>query len=168
MFHRLRILTVAGLCALASACGPSGAPQQSASTPPAAAPAPAPAAAPAISAAATAAVAALPAPYNTGDIDNGHAKFALCQACHSILPGAPNMTGPNLNGVVGRMAGSAPGYSYSDAMKGAGWTWDAQHLDTWLAGPQKMLPGAKMTFVGLANPQDRIDVIAYLASAGAH
>jgi cytochrome c len=109
--------------------------------------------------------ASLPAPLNTADIDNGHAKFALCQACHTILPGAPNMTGPNLNGVFGRKAGSVASYSYSDAMKGASWTWDASHLDAWLSGPQKMLPGTKMTFVGLSDPKDRIDVIAYLATA---
>jgi cytochrome c len=75
------------------------------------------------------------------------------------------MTGPNLHGVFGRKAGSLAGFTYSDAMKGAGWTWDAQHLDAWLAGPQKLLPGTKMTFVGLTNAKDRIDVIAYLASA---
>jgi cytochrome c len=107
----------------------------------------------------------LPAPYNTGDPDNGQAKFALCQACHTVTAGGPNMTGPNLHGIFGRKAATLPGYTYSDAMKGAGWTWDAQHLDAWLAGPTKVLPGTKMTFVGLPNPKDRIDVIAYLKIA---
>ncbi len=113
----------------------------------------------------SAALAALPAPYNTGDVDNGHAKFALCQACHTVIAGAPNMVGPNLHGVFGRQAGALESYSYSNAMKAAGWTWDAEHLDTWLTNPAKAVPGTKMTFAGLPNPKDRIDVIAYLKVA---
>jgi cytochrome c len=106
--------------------------------------------------------AALPAPYNTADLANGEAKFAFCTACHSIAPGGPNMTGPNLHGVVGRKAGTAPDFNYSDAVKGAGFTWDAARLQTWLSGPAAMLPGTKMTFPGLHDPKDRTDVIAYL------
>jgi cytochrome c len=106
--------------------------------------------------------ATLPAPYNTADLANGQAKFALCSACHTIAPGGPNMTGPNLHGVVGRKAGSAPDYNYSDAVKNAGFTWDATHLDTWLSAPKSMLPDTKMTFPGLHDPKDRTDVIAYL------
>lgn len=106
--------------------------------------------------------AALPAPYNTADLANGEAKFAFCSACHAITPGGPNMTGPNLHGVVGRKAGAAPDYNYSDAVKTAGFVWDAAHLDKWLSGPQAMLPGTKMTFPGLKDPKDRTDVIAYL------
>ena len=51
-------------------------------------------------------LAELPAPYNTGDIDNGKSKFAQCAACHTTAEGGPNMTGPNLYGVFGRKAGS--------------------------------------------------------------
>lgn len=106
--------------------------------------------------------AALPAPYNTADLSNGEAKFAMCAACHSIAPGGPNMTGPHLHGVVGRKAGSVADYNYSDAIKTAGFTWDAAHLDTWITAPRAMFPGTKMTFVGLKDPKDRTDVIAYL------
>jgi cytochrome c len=106
--------------------------------------------------------ASLPAPYNTADLTNGQAKFAFCSACHTITPGGPNMTGPNLHGVVGRKAGTAADYNYSDAVKNAGFTWDAAHLDKWLTNPQAMLPGTKMTFPGLKDPKDRTDVIAYL------
>jgi len=109
-----------------------------------------------------AALASLPAPYNTGDLAKGKAKFALCQSCHTIAPGGPNMTGPNLYGVFGRKAGAAPGYSYSDAMKAAGFTWDAAHLDAWLDDPRGYLKGTKMTFAGLKDPKDRIDLIAFL------
>jgi cytochrome c len=156
-----RLIGLVSLCALAAACGPSGKAPPAEQTP---APA-APEAGQPASAEVAAALASLPAPYNTGDPDNGQAKFALCMACHSITAGGPNMTGPNLHGVFGRKAGTAPGYSYSDAMKAAGWTWDAQRLDTWLASPVTALPGTKMTFVGLPDPKDRIDVIAYLKVA---
>jgi cytochrome c len=109
-----------------------------------------------------AAQASLPAPYNTADLANGEAKFALCASCHTITPGGPNMTGPNLHGVVGRKAGTAPGYNYSDALKAAGFTWDGAHLDTWVTNPRADVAGTKMSFVGLKDPKDRTDVIAYL------
>jgi len=106
--------------------------------------------------------ASLPAPYNAADLANGEAKFAMCASCHSIAPGGPNMTGPHLHGVVGRKAGSVADYNYSDAIKNAGFSWDAARLDTWIAAPRTMLPGTKMSFVGMKDPKDRTDVIAYL------
>ena len=106
--------------------------------------------------------ASLPAPYNTADLSNGEAKFAMCGACHSIAPGGPNMTGPHLHGVVGRKAGSVADYNYSDVIKNAGFTWDPAHLNTWISGPRAMFPGTKMSFAGLKDPKDRTDVIAYL------
>src|SRR5947208_879303 len=63
-----------------------------------------------------AALAKLPAPYNTADLANGESKFALCSTCHTLAEGGPNMTGPNLHGVFGRKAATAPGFSYSDAL----------------------------------------------------
>ena len=157
-----RLSGLIGLACLVglSACGPAPAPAPTApaATPALAPPAPAGATPEQIAAA----LATLPAPYNTGDVDNGHAKFALCMACHTAVAGAPNMTGPNLHGIIGRKAATAPGYSYSDALKSAGWTWDPERLDAWLSGPAKVLPGTKMTFAGLPNAKDRIDVIAYL------
>jgi cytochrome c len=108
------------------------------------------------------ALAALPAPYNTADLANGESKFALCATCHTLPQGGPNMTGPNLHGVFGRKAGTLAGFSYSDPMKASGWTWDAARIDTWITDPKIALPGTKMTFVGLKDPKDRTDVIAYL------
>ena len=166
---RLPQLGLISLSALTVGCGPSSSPS---APPPAQTPsisaAPAPSetaeasAAPAAPVNQTAALADLPPPYNTGDPDNGQAKFALCLACHAIVAGAPDMVGPNLHGVIGRKAGSLAGYIYSDAMKKADWSWDPKHLDTWLANPGQMVEGTKMTFVGLPNAKDRIDVIAYL------
>jgi cytochrome c len=109
-----------------------------------------------------AAVASLPAPYNTADIDDGEAKFAICKSCHTLTSGGPDMTGPNLYGVFGRKVASKPGFNYSDALKAQTFTWDAQHLDTWLTDPKAMVPNTRMTFPGFKDQKDRIDVIGYL------
>ena len=110
-----------------------------------------------------ASVADLPAPYNTADLENGRLKFAECKSCHTIKAGGPNGKGPNLHGVFGRKAGTLKGFKYSDAVKKAGFDWDYEHLDGWLAKPKAYLPGTKMSFKGVPDPKDRIDVIGYLA-----
>ena len=157
------ILAAAALAALAAACSPSQ------PEPKAADQAAAPAAAPALSAEEKQKLlASLPAPYNTADLDNGQAKFALCQSCHTITPGGANMTGPNLHGVFGKKSASNPDYKYSDALKGAGFVWDADHLNQWLEKPQTFLPGTKMTFAGLKEAKDRSDLIAYLMVETGH
>lgn len=107
-------------------------------------------------------LASLPAPYNAGDLENGRRAFARCRSCHTITPGGPNMTGPNLYGVFGREAGADAKFSYSHAMRTAGFTWDADKLDRWLQNPLTFLPGNKMTFPGLPDAGDRRDVIAFL------
>jgi cytochrome c len=107
-------------------------------------------------------LAALPAPYNAGDLENGRRAFARCRSCHTITPGGPNMAGPNLYGVFGRQAGALDKYSYSHALRTAGFTWDAEKLDHWLENPKTFLPGNKMTFAGLRDATDRRDVIAFL------
>ena len=108
------------------------------------------------------ALAALPAPYNTADLENGQRKFVLCRSCHTIVEGGANMTGPNLHGLFGRTAGSVEKFNYSDGVKAAGFIWDPSHLDKWLADPRGYIPGNRMTFVGIKDPQDRNDLIAYL------
>lgn len=156
--------------AAAEPSAPAGAePTQPAATPaPAASDAAAPAAAtpatatPAAPAAAASGVAALPAPYNTGDIENGKTVFARCRSCHTLAQGAPHGVGPNLYGVFGRKIGSAPGYTYSEAVKNSSIVLDAKHLDDWIANPRDYLPGTKMTFAGISNAKDRLDLIAYL------
>lgn len=107
-------------------------------------------------------LAALPAPYDQGNLDNGRAVFARCRSCHTITEGGPNMTGPNLYGVFGRQAGTHGDFRYSEAVKAAGFAWDADHLDHWLQGPQTFLKGTKMTFAGIPDATDRRDVIAFL------
>lgn len=97
----------------------------------------------------------------TGDAVHGKQIFMQCQACHSIEVGK-NMIGPSLAGVVGRPAGSIPGFAYSNANKQSGITWTAEKLFQYLEKPQRVVPGTKMTFPGLPKAQDRADVIAYL------
>jgi cytochrome c len=70
--------------------------------------------------------------------------------------------GPSLFGVVGRPAGTAPGYNYSEANKSSGKTWDDATLDTYLTNPKALVPGTKMVFPGLPDAADRANVIAYL------
>src|SRR5690348_13030387 len=67
----------------------------------------------------------LPAAYQSADLSNGEAKFALCRSCHTTDQGGSDMIGPNLWGVFGRKAGTKAGFSYSDGLAKAGWTWDA-------------------------------------------
>lgn len=142
----LKLTLVCGVALIAAACGKSGDPAASA----------------AADAANKAAVAALPAPYNTADIAHGKALFAQCRSCHTATEGGSDMVGPNLYGIFGKVAGTKPDFNYSPALKSAGFTWDAAHLDAWLKDPRGYLPGAKMTFPGLPQEKDRIDVIAYL------
>jgi len=86
--------------------------------------------------------------------------FAICSGCHAITPGQQG-SGPSLAGVWGRKAGSLPGYPFSDALKASNIVWDGRTLDTWLAGPIKMVPGTKMVFA-IPDPQARKAVVNYL------
>lgn len=157
------ILAAAALASLLAACSQSQ--NKGGETSPSAA---APAAPEPTDAEKQAILASYPAPYNTADLANGKAKFALCQSCHTITPGGANMTGPNLHGVFGRKSASKEDYKYSDALKGAGFVWDADHLSKWLEQPQTFLPGTKMTFAGLKDPKDRTDLIGYLMVETGH
>ncbi|MGZ3304314.1 MAG: c-type cytochrome [Asticcacaulis sp.] len=103
------------------------------------------------------------------DVAAGGKTFVKCQACHNNQEGGPNMTGPNLWGVVGRPTASHPGMSYSDGMmahakESPNWTYDQLYM--FLANPQKWVKGTKMTFAGVKKPEERINLIAYLRSQG--
>ncbi|MEE3626837.1 cytochrome c family protein [Nitrospirillum sp. BR 11752] len=99
-----------------------------------------------------------------GDPVKGEKVFRRCKACHSAEKDGADKLGPNLWGVVGRVSGSKDGFNYSPAMKGAGKTWDAATLDTYLTNPRALVPDNRMAFPGLPNAQDRADVIAYLST----
>jgi cytochrome c len=100
-----------------------------------------------------------------GDPTKGKQIFNKCMVCHSIQAGV-NKIGPSLHGVVGRKAGTVADYSYTDAMKNSGLTWDEATLNKYLTNPRKLVPGTRMIFVGLPKEPDRLDVIAYLKKAG--
>ncbi|KAI94280.1 cytochrome C [Rhodomicrobium udaipurense JA643] len=102
--------------------------------------------------------------YAAGDPVKGEQVFKQCKICHQVGPTAKPGVGPVQNNVVGSKAGTRPGFNYSEAMKNSGLTWDEATLDKYLENPKAIVPGTKMVFVGLKNPQDRADVIAFLAT----
>jgi cytochrome c len=97
-----------------------------------------------------------------GNTEAGATVFKKCLACHKVGPGATNGVGPSLNGVVGRQAGTYPGYNFSAAMRNSGLVWDEPTLTTYLHAPRELVPGTKMAFVGLKKNQEIADVITYL------
>jgi len=117
--------------------------------------------------------AAAPAPEDTttmtgatlaqhpGDAAAGEAVFAQCRACHVTDPGV-NRIGPSLAGIVGREAGKVPGYQYSPANANSGITWTPEKLFQYLENPQRVVPGTKMAFPGIKDPQQRANLIAWL------
>lgn len=109
-----------------------------------------------------ASAAAAAAPVSAGDAKAGKLVFAKCAVCHSIVAGE-NRLGPSLAGMVGRKAGTVSNYNYSPAMKTSGVIWTPPELDAYLANPRGKMPGVKMIFAGLPKPEDRANVIAYLA-----
>jgi nitrite reductase (NO-forming) len=111
-------------------------------------------------------VGATSVPIAGGDPAAGKLVFRKCQVCHSLEPGK-DVLGPSLAGIIGRKSGAEPNYAYSPAMKDANLTWDAKTVDAYLDDPQKIVPGNKMPFPGLKTPQDRSDVIAFIAAPSA-
>jgi cytochrome c len=97
----------------------------------------------------------------------GELLFIQCKACHSVSTAAEGKIGPPLGGVIGRQAAAVPGFGYSKALAGAGLTWDDATLDRWLAQPSALVPGTTMVFAGVAKPDDRQQLIAYLKRATA-
>jgi cytochrome c len=98
----------------------------------------------------------------TADAAKGHDISHKCEQCHDLSKGGPNKIGPNLWGVIARARASHPGFDYSAAMKAKGGNWTFDEVFKFLKSPQAYIEGTKMTFAGLANPQDRINLIAYL------
>lgn len=90
-----------------------------------------------------------------------------CRECHSFLKG-DNRLGPSLYGVVGRKAGTLPGYDYTQSMRDSGVTWDAATLDKWIADPDAVVPGNGMSppYSGITDPAIRKRIIAFLKTLG--
>lgn len=99
-----------------------------------------------------------------GDAAAGEQVFRRCAACHATEPGQ-RRAGPHLQGIVGRKAASAEGFAYSPALQNSGLTWTPEQLDAFLTAPQKLVPGTRQT-MAVANPTERQNLIAYLATLG--
>jgi cytochrome c len=97
----------------------------------------------------------------TGDAAAGEKVFLNCKTCHSSEAGK-NMVGPSLHAIQGRTSGTIAGYSYSAANKASGIVWNNEKLFQYLENPQRVIPGTKMTYTGVKDPQQRANVIAYL------
>jgi cytochrome c len=101
-----------------------------------------------------------------GDAKRGAEVYRACVSCHALAPGL-HLSGPSLDGVWGRQAGTAAGFGrYSEGLKQAGFEWNAAALDGWLKDPQQMVPGTYMVFRGIDDAQARADLIAFLETAG--
>ncbi|MAY67696.1 MAG: cytochrome c family protein [Rhodospirillaceae bacterium] len=95
------------------------------------------------------------------DPARGQQIYDRCLACHAV---ENNRVGPRHCGLAGRQAGGLPGFDYSDAMRAAGFTWNRQTLDRFLADPLGVVPGTTMTYDGIKDDQERRDLVAYLLS----
>jgi cytochrome c len=97
-----------------------------------------------------------------GQAENGERGKELfekrCSGCHAL---DKEKEGPRLRGVFGRTSGTVPSFKYSDALKAAHITWDANTLDKWLAGPEQFVPDSDMAFQ-LVKADERSEIIAYL------
>ena len=97
------------------------------------------------------------------DLAAGKASFNKCLACHAIGDGAKNKVGPELNGLDGRKSGTAEGYSYSDANKNSGITWNEAQFKEYIKDPKAKIPGTKMAFAGVKNEKEINDLWAYVS-----
>ncbi|MDD5324023.1 MAG: c-type cytochrome [Polaromonas sp.] len=98
------------------------------------------------------------------DAARGEQLYARCAACHALTY---DRVGPRHCGLLGRRAGSVPGFDYSPAMKKSGIVWTEKALDRFLTNPLAMVPGTAMTYAGVPEARDRADLIAYLKAANA-
>ena len=96
------------------------------------------------------------------DVAKGQKSFNKCLPCHSIGPDAENKIGPVLNGLDGRHSGSVANFSYSDANKNSGIVWGEATFKEYIKDPKAKIPGTKMIFAGISNPQEVDDLWAYV------
>jgi len=103
--------------------------------------------------------------YAVATAEAGERLWRPCAACHKLEAGA-NATGPYLHAIVGRSKHSAEGYNYSSAMANMPGEWTPENLSAFLENPSDYVPGTKMVYRGMAKPEDRANLIAYLATFG--
>jgi cytochrome c len=98
------------------------------------------------------------------DLAAGENSFKKCLPCHAVGDGAKNKVGPLLNGLEGRKSGTIEGYSYSEANKNSGITWNKDTFLDYIKDPRAKIPGTKMIFPGIKNETEATNLWAYLAS----
>jgi len=118
-----------------------------------------------LTAAALAAMTLVPA-AQAQDATAGEQVYKKCVPCHSIGPGAKNKVGPELNGLDGRTAGTAPGYNYSKANKESGIVWNEAAFKEYIRDPRAIVKGTKMSFAGIKKPDEIDSLWAYLKQFG--
>jgi cytochrome c len=96
------------------------------------------------------------------DLAAGESSFRKCGPCHAVGEGAKNKVGPELNGIEGRKSGSAEGYTYSEANKNSGITWDEATFLEYIKDPKAKIPGTKMVFAGIKNENEAKSLWAFL------
>src|SRR4051794_4451603 len=97
------------------------------------------------------------------DLAAGEQSFKKCLPCDAVGEGAANKVGPELNGLDGRKAGTAPNYSYSDANKNSGIVWNEATFKEYIKDPKAKIPGTKMAFAGIKNEKEINDLWAFLS-----
>ena len=100
------------------------------------------------------------------DAAAGEKVFLKCKVCHQVGEGAKNGVGPSLNGLFGRKSGTVEGYSYSEANKNSGITWEPAVFAEYIKNPRAKIPGTKMVFAGIQNEKEIADLSAYLQQFG--
>ncbi|MCU0907372.1 MAG: cytochrome c family protein [Rhodobacteraceae bacterium] len=100
--------------------------------------------------------------FASADAAAGERVFRACASCHKL--DGTDGTGPHLNGVVGRPAESVAGFAYSGALAPVVDVWTPEHLNGFLTNPRSYAPGNKMSYNGMADIEDRANLIAYLAA----
>lgn len=103
--------------------------------------------------------------YAAADAAKGEKVFNKCKACHKLADGE-NGVGPHLYSIIDRDIGSVDGFAFSDILATLEGGWSVDALNGFLENPKSYAPGTKMGFAGLKKPQDRANVIAYLAGVG--
>jgi len=101
-----------------------------------------------------------------GDAARGQRLFnQQCRACHTLDKGGASTTGPNLHGLFGRKAGTAPGFAFSEAMINSQLVWNDKTVADYCADPRNIVPGTSMVFNGVKQPTQVADLVAYLKQA---
>lgn len=99
----------------------------------------------------------------TGDAEAGGKLFSkTCGGCHQVGESARGGFGPELNGIIGRKAGTTTDYQYSDAMKNSGVVWTRETLAAYIENPKGVVSGTRMIFWGISDPEKIANLLAYL------